>query len=75
VESLDPNGPYGAKGLAEPALIPLAPAIANAIYQAVGVRITDLPITPDKVLAAIKSRGVKTTAGNSETNCKRGRPV
>ncbi|TEB04456.1 4-hydroxybenzoyl-CoA reductase subunit alpha [Pelotomaculum schinkii] len=56
VESDDPNGPYGAKGLAEPALTPTAPAIANAIYNAVGVRITDLPITPEKVLRALKEK-------------------
>ena len=57
IESDDPNGPYGAKGLAEPALTPTAPAIANAIYHAVGVRIRELPITPEKVLAALKTRG------------------
>ena len=56
VESDDPNGPYGAKGLAEPALTPTAPAIANAIYHAVGVRIKELPITPEKVLAALREK-------------------
>ncbi|MCZ7664417.1 MAG: molybdopterin-dependent oxidoreductase [Thermoleophilia bacterium] len=54
VESEDPCGPYGAKGLAEPALTPTAPAIANAVYHAVGVRIKELPITPHKVLAALR---------------------
>lgn len=54
VETNDPNGPYGAKGLAEPALSGIAPAVANAIYDAVGVHITTLPITPEKVLQAIK---------------------
>ena len=54
VESNDPNGPYGAKGASETAILPGAPAIANAVYDAVGVRITDLPITPEKILAALR---------------------
>jgi CO/xanthine dehydrogenase Mo-binding subunit len=56
VESNDPVGPYGAKGVAEPALVATAPALANAIYHAVGVRITSLPITPQKILAALKAK-------------------
>ena len=56
VESNDPNGPYGAKGASETAILPGAPAIANAVYDAVGVRITTLPITPEKVLAALAAR-------------------
>jgi CO/xanthine dehydrogenase Mo-binding subunit len=54
VESNDPNGPHGAKGASETAILPGAPAIANAIFHSVGVRINDLPITPEKVLAALK---------------------
>ena len=54
VESSDPNGPHGAKGASETAILPGAPAIANAVFDAVGVRITDLPITPEKVLAALR---------------------
>lgn len=54
VEDPEPTGPFGAKGLGEPALIPTAAAIANAIYNAVGVRITELPITPEKLLSEIK---------------------
>lgn len=57
VETDDPYGPFGAKGVGEPGLVPTAPAIANAIYAAVGVRIKSLPITPEKVLAALKSKG------------------
>lgn len=55
VESNDPIGPYGAKGVGEPTLIPTAPAIANAIENACGVRIVDLPITPEKVYQALKA--------------------
>ena len=56
VETDDSFGPFGAKGIGEPGLVPTAPAIANAIYDAVGVRIKDLPITPEKVLAALKEK-------------------
>ncbi len=54
VETNDSFGPYGAKGVGEPGLVPTAPAIANAVYNAIGVRIRDLPITPEKILAALK---------------------
>ncbi|MEW6673033.1 MAG: xanthine dehydrogenase family protein molybdopterin-binding subunit [Thermodesulfobacteriota bacterium] len=53
VETHDPVGPYGAKGVGEPTLIPMAPAIANAIEDAVGVRINKLPITAEDVFAAL----------------------
>ncbi len=56
VETDDPAGPFGAKGMAEPACIPTAPAIANAVYDAVGVRIRELPITPEKVLKALREK-------------------
>jgi len=56
IETDDPSGPFGAKGVGEPGLVPTAPAIANAIFDAVGVRIRDLPITPEKVLAALKAQ-------------------
>lgn len=59
VESNDPNGPYGAKGLAEPALTAIAPAIANAVYNAVRIRITHLPISPQKILTALRKREAK----------------
>ncbi|WP_420391284.1 molybdopterin-dependent oxidoreductase [Acuticoccus sp.] len=55
VEVADPHGPYGAKGLGEHALIPTAPAILNAIRHACGARLTDVPATPDRVLAAIRA--------------------
>jgi CO/xanthine dehydrogenase Mo-binding subunit len=56
IETIDPYGPFGAKGIGEPTTIPTAPAIANAIYNAVGLRIYDLPITPDKILKALKEK-------------------
>ncbi|MBE9574679.1 MAG: xanthine dehydrogenase family protein molybdopterin-binding subunit [Proteobacteria bacterium] len=56
IEPGDEDGPFGAKGIGEPGLVPTAPAIANAIYDAVGVRIKSLPITPEKILAALKEK-------------------
>ncbi len=56
VETIDPAGPFGAKGVAEPAMTPTTPAIANAIYNAVGVRVKELPITPQKVLEELKKK-------------------
>ena len=56
IENEDGAGPYGAKGLGEGDLIPVAAAIANAIHDAVGVRITDLPITPEKILRALREK-------------------
>ena len=56
VEKPHPLGPYGAKGIGEAAIVPVAPAIGNAVYAATGVRIRDLPLSPDRVLAALESR-------------------
>ena len=56
IEPGDKDGPFGAKGVGEPGLVPTAPAIANAIYDAIGVRIKDLPITPEKILSALKNK-------------------
>jgi CO/xanthine dehydrogenase Mo-binding subunit len=56
VENGDGPGPYGAKGIGESGLLPTAPAIANAIARASGVRITDLPLTPERVWRAIDAR-------------------
>jgi CO/xanthine dehydrogenase Mo-binding subunit len=57
IEDPDPNGPFGAKEVGQGPLLPVAPAIANAVYDAVGVRIDEVPITPEKVLRAIKGKG------------------
>jgi carbon-monoxide dehydrogenase large subunit len=54
VEHPHPHGPFGAKGMAETTNVPVPPAIANAIYDAVGVRIRDLPITPERILQALR---------------------
>ena len=56
VESIDPAGPFGAKGVAEPAMTPTAVCIANAVFDAVGVRIKELPITPEKILKALQNK-------------------
>jgi 4-hydroxybenzoyl-CoA reductase subunit alpha len=56
VETLDPQGPYGAKECGQGPLLPVIPALANAVYDAVGVRIDEVPITPEKVLAALDGR-------------------
>jgi CO/xanthine dehydrogenase Mo-binding subunit len=56
VEKGNVTGPYGAKGIGEHSLNPIAPAIASAVYNAIGVRIKDLPLTPEKILLALKER-------------------
>jgi 4-hydroxybenzoyl-CoA reductase alpha subunit len=57
VESFEPNGPFGAKEVGEGSLLPVLGAIANAIYDACGVRVTELPITPEKILHGLAKRG------------------
>lgn len=56
IEDPEPLGPYGAKGVGEPALIATAPAILNALYHATGVRVRTIPATPDRVRAALLQR-------------------
>ncbi|MCA9405888.1 MAG: molybdopterin-dependent oxidoreductase [Candidatus Omnitrophica bacterium] len=56
VETNDPEGPFGAKGMGEASLLPTSAAIANAIEDAVGIRMKELPITPDKILKALKDK-------------------
>jgi CO/xanthine dehydrogenase Mo-binding subunit len=56
VEDPDPNGPFGAKEVGQGPLLPIPPAVANAVYDAVGVRVDEIPVTPEKVLAALKAK-------------------
>ena len=56
VEDPDPNGPFGAKEVGQGPLLPIMPAVANAVYDAVGVRIDEVPITPEKVLKAMEQK-------------------
>src|SRR5438094_6750725 len=56
VESIDPEGPFGAKECSEGSLAATIPAIANAIYDAVGVRLREAPFTPERVLAALRAK-------------------
>jgi len=55
VESNDPEGPFGAKEAGEGPLLPILPAVCNAVYDAIGVRIQELPMTPDKIYRAVES--------------------
>ncbi len=55
IEDPDPNGPFGAKEVGQGPLLPIAPAVANAVHDAVGVRIDEVPITPEKILKALDS--------------------
>jgi aldehyde oxidoreductase len=59
LEDPEPLGPYGAKGIAEAAAIPTAPAILNAVYRATGVRLRRLPATPDRVILEMRSDGTQ----------------
>ncbi|MGH6831351.1 MAG: hypothetical protein ACREDG_09395, partial [Methylocella sp.] len=54
VENQDGPGPYGAKGMGESGIVSIAPAVGNAIFHATGVRIRELPLTPERVWRALK---------------------
>jgi len=56
IEAPEDSAPYGAKGIGEPVMVPVAPAILNAIYDAIGIRLTTLPASPERVLAAIVAK-------------------
>ncbi|HYN84680.1 MAG TPA: molybdopterin cofactor-binding domain-containing protein [Pyrinomonadaceae bacterium] len=56
IEDADPNGPFGAKEVGQGPLLPIMPAVANAVYDAVGVRVDEVPVTPEKVLAALRAK-------------------
>jgi len=69
VESTEPSGPFGAKGVGEPALIPTAPAILNALANALGTRIYDLPASLERVLeASIEAGHFRSAAGNMKND-------
>ena len=65
VESYEPRGPFGAKEIGEGSLLPVLGAIANAIYDACGVRVTELPITPEKILEGLARPGVSPPASGA----------
>ncbi|MDM8550335.1 hypothetical protein QUF72_09665 [Desulfobacterales bacterium HSG2] len=56
VESGEPNGPFGAKEVGEGAIMPTIPAILNAVYDAVCVRIREIPLTPERVYVALREK-------------------
>jgi CO/xanthine dehydrogenase Mo-binding subunit len=56
IESIDPEGPFGAKEVGQGPLAPVIPAVANAVYDAVGIRIHSTPLTADKILRALEAR-------------------
>ena len=56
VEDPDANGPFGAKEVGQGPLLPIPPAVANAVYDAVGVRIDEIPVTPEKIAKALKAK-------------------
>jgi CO/xanthine dehydrogenase Mo-binding subunit len=56
VENPDPRGPFGAKEVGQGPLLPVMPAVANAVYDAIGVRIDEVPITPEKIVKALDAK-------------------
>ena len=56
IEEPDPRGPFGAKEVGQGPLLPIMPAVANAVYDAVGVRIDAVPITPEKIMKALAEK-------------------
>ena len=56
VEHPDPRGPFGAKEVGQGPLLPIMPAVANAVYDAIGVRIDEVPITPEKIVKALQAK-------------------
>ena len=70
IETNDPMGPYGAKGVGQTGTLLPAPAIANAVEDALGVRLTELPMGPDKVLEAIlKTQGLDNKCSKKDASC------
>jgi CO/xanthine dehydrogenase Mo-binding subunit len=59
IEDEDSEGPFGAKGVGEPTLIAAAPALANAVYNAIGIRFFELPLSPSRVKKALKEKAAE----------------
>jgi hypothetical protein len=59
IEDPEANGPFGAKEVGQGPLLPVMPAVANAVFDAVGVRIDEVPITPEKILRALKTKHLR----------------
>ena len=72
VEVPNPRHPYGVRGVGETPIVPPMAAIANAIEQATGVRFTELPMSPPKVLKALRERGLNTREALRSGNGKNG---
>jgi len=77
VESVDPEGPFGAKECGQGPLLPVIPAIANAIYDAVGIRVDEVPVTPDKLLPAmlLRAKGKAARVGPARAPAARFGPL
>ena len=72
IESNEPNGPYGAKEVGEGGIMPAIPAILNAVHNAIGVRVRELPLTPERVLEAVKAkREGKALCLDADSRCER----
>ena len=56
IEHPDPLGPFGAKEVGQGPLLPIMPAVANAVFDAIGVRIDEIPVTPEKILKALQAK-------------------
>ena len=59
VETMEPSGPFGAKGVGECGLVPTAAAIANAVKNAIGIRMYEIPMTEEKILMSLKTRNME----------------
>jgi CO/xanthine dehydrogenase Mo-binding subunit len=68
VENADGAGPFGAKGVGEGGLVPVSPAIGNALARLTGVRLRDLPLTPERVWRALRARAAHDTTKTTATN-------
>jgi 4-hydroxybenzoyl-CoA reductase alpha subunit len=75
VESNDPEGPFGAKEAGEGPLLPILPSLANAVYDAVGVRTYELPMTPDRILRGLEAKARREAAASGRRSDRTREPV